>query len=184
LLTYIQAIYSVTRSFDDHNVHVPEASDTSTLEKGPIVAPATNSRNIIFTNLNAGFKRAFSGPRPLLPIVNTGITSSTQGILEKSKQEGQLSAVVSITRSVHFSPDTSRQSRGFTIDNTLGSVDQKGSVADSTPPESSSSLEESNSRISREVNPNAISPEQYGRVMVSRVGRRGASIENQGLSFY
>jgi hypothetical protein len=176
---YIQAIYSVTRSFDDH--HVPRAGDSN-------VATTVDPQYNIFTNLGAGFKRAFSSPSPHLPIVSTAITSSTRGILDKSKQEGELSEVVSIARSVHFSPNTLRQSRGFTeskeIDTTFGFIDQNGSLPDSIPPEFSSSLEEGNARINRVVNSNPIGPERHGRVMISRVGRKGASTANQGLSFH
>jgi hypothetical protein len=96
-----------------------------------------------------------------------------------------LSEVVSIARSVHFSPNTSQQSRGFTesraIYNTFSSMDQNGSPADSTLPESSSSLEEGNARVNPVVNPNAIGPERHGRIMISRVGRRGVSRANRGL---
>jgi hypothetical protein len=177
--TYIQAIYSVTRSFDDH--YVSRAGDSN-------MATTVDSQYNIFTNLGAGFKRAFPSPGPDLPIVSTAISSSTRGILDKSKQEGELSEVVSIARSVHFSPNTSRQSSGFTeskeLENTLGLIDQNGSLADPTPPESSSSLEEGNARINRVVNSNGVGPERHGRVMISRVGRRGASIANQGLSFH
>jgi hypothetical protein len=88
--------------------------------------------------------------------------------------------------SVHFSPDTLRQSRGFiavesrAIDSTFGSIDQPDrSFTDSITPGSSRSLEAGTARINRELDPNTLDPEQHRQIRASRVGRRGAPISSQ-----
>ncbi|KIM27611.1 hypothetical protein M408DRAFT_16646 [Serendipita vermifera MAFF 305830] len=102
------AIFAVTASVDDHH-----SDKESPGEKGESIDTSRNPRNGLVHTLRHGWSNMFYSPQLQLPTVHVGPGPSNKGILARNLTNQSLDTTPQ-TRSVHFSPDTTRHSRGFT----------------------------------------------------------------------
>lgn len=100
----------MTASVDDHEDD-PHPEHLS--EKGDRPISSGSSQKSFIHKLRKGLRR-LQYPKPDLPTVNVATTPSNQGILETGRSV-RSSDILSSTRSVHFSPETIRHSRGLTM---------------------------------------------------------------------
>jgi hypothetical protein len=160
----------VTASFDDHT----ESSRISTLKGDPRV-------------VGLAFLDSTSGQR--LPIIRPGMNAplanapATRGILEKRDREFQTSDVVSSTRSIRFSPDSTLQSRSIAVPETgepggpFESEDQeKKELVLASPPAPTSAPPATPYPNFHNAHKSASRSEPSGHVRISRVGRQGMYI--------
>jgi hypothetical protein len=151
----------VTASFDEHT----ESSRLSTLRGDP--------------RMGLAFLDSTSGQR--LPIIRPGMNApATRGILEKRDREFQTTDIVSSTRSIRFSPDSTLQSGSIAVPETgepggtFESVDQEKKGLVMAPPAPAPPTTPYPNF--QNAHKSAFRPEPSGHVTISRVGRQGMYI--------
>jgi len=156
----------VTASFDDHT----ESTRISTLRGDP--------------RMGLAFLDSTSGQR--LPIIRPGMNAPvTRGILEKRDREFQTTDIVSSTRSIRFSPDSTLQSRSITVPemgepgSPFESADQEKKELVLAPPPAPAPAPASPATPYpnfQNAHKSAFRSEPGGHVRISRVGRQGMYI--------
>ena len=138
-----------------------------------------NRQTGVIHTLGTRLQRKMHTLKPTLPIINADSNASGRGILEKSGN-GPASEVLSATRSVHFSPETTRHSRGFVMDvfnrEATGSPNLMDESINAPVRETlhpSARPDQRNARPTSEGEHSA----DGGQIRYSRLGRRGTRLD-------